>query len=256
MSSRSVSNRSRARRIRPVALRRGLIAGFFALALGGAAVVVVLIGIANNRSEALQAELDGYVPYVAPVEEPVAARPIVAFLGDSYTEGAGSDQNRLSRWTTIVSRDLGWAEVPFGVGGSGFVRGEIYGSRVDAVIESGANVVIISGGRNDTEEPIPEVRDAALAVMEKLRNGLPDAQIVVISPWWDDDAVPSALGEVADAMEFAATSVGGDFIDAGQPLQGRPDLLAPDGVHPNNEGHAAIAASVEPLLRERIFTAG
>lgn len=219
------------------------------LALGLLATVTVfLVTLAVTR------------PAVAPAAEAVtepavveseAARPLarnVAFLGDSYTEGAGSSSDRQNRWTTIVSRSLGWSETNFGVGGSGYVQGDVYANRVPQIIEKGATIVIVSGGRNDVRMPLEKVEANTTATFQQIRAGLPEATIIAVSPWWDDDAEPEGLADVAAAIKAAVESVGGVYIEAGQPLSGNAALLSGDGVHPNDEGYAALAAAVREQL--------
>jgi lysophospholipase L1-like esterase len=44
----------------------------------------------------------------------------------------------------------------------------------------------------------------------------------------------------AEAQRAAAT-----YLDIGEPLFGHPSMMDVDGWHPNDAGHAAIAAAVE-----------
>jgi len=87
--------------------------------------------------------------------------------------------------------------------------------------------------------------DAFLTV---LRQGHPATPIVVVSPVIrpDAEATPNRLGatlaDLRDAIEQVATTRGDVDLVRGLPILGASDL--PDGIHPGDEGHRALAAAV------------
>jgi len=72
--------------------------------------------------------------------------------------------------------------------------------------------------------------------------------IFVMAPWFDDDPPPPAAGEFTQAVQAAALENQLVYLDSGQPLFDRADLISPDGVHPNAAGYQALAAAVTAVL--------
>jgi lysophospholipase L1-like esterase len=84
---------------------------------------------------------------------------------------------------------------------------------------------------------------AVTATFQELRSRLPHAQIVAVNPFWDAAAPPARLAAMAQEIAAAVRAVGGIYLDIGDPLLGHPNYVGPDGVHPNDVGHAALAAA-------------
>lgn len=183
-------------------------------------------------------------------EEPLT----VAFLGDSYTTGTGASSDE-QKWTTIVAQTAGWSESNFGSDDTGyvaapFVEGEqllSYGDRIDAVIEKSPEVIIISGGRNDVGQDPALVRQEALELFTQLTEQLPETSVLVLSPWWDASEPPFEFSQIVESIGSAAEEANVSYIDTGLPLTD-PALIAADGVHPNDDGYAAIAEAVTAAL--------
>lgn len=193
-------------------------------------------------------------------------RPAVAvFIGDSYTAGAGvTDLDK--RWTSIVSRRQRWTEVNLGRGGTGYILSPTgtaalnacgftncpsYTDMVADVAAANPDVVVVSGGRNEIFNTVanpqvfslldPKWPTGVEAFFVALRAATPRAQIVATSPIWSDERAPDALQGMRSTIQRAVNAVGGVHIDIGDPLLGRKDCMAPDGIHPNDAGHAVIA---------------
>ncbi|QOD43399.1 SGNH/GDSL hydrolase family protein [Clavibacter zhangzhiyongii] len=189
---------------------------------------------------------------------PTTERLTAVYLGDSYTAGAGSTKPS-EMFATVVSAREQWTTVNLGRGGTGYgaTAGKeacgldycpTYREMIPEAVAADPDVVIVSGGRNDRDV------DAALleqveATYADLRSALPDARIVATSPLWDDDpTVPADFDRLGDTIRAAAERAGGVYLDIGQPLLGHPELLSPDGVHPNDAGHRAIGESIDAAL--------
>lgn len=196
-------------------------------------------------------------PYVRPTDAfdppatPAAASPVALFIGDSYSAGAGASAPAL-RWTTLASGELGWVESNHALGGTGYVKTSgvegcgldycgTYGEVIDGIEGVAPNIVVISGGRNDG--PVDDHQATVEATIRSAQSQWPAAQIIVSSPVWDDDAAPQWLAASIATVRAAASATGATFVDLGQPLAGRSDLLVEDGVHPNDAGYAALAAT-------------
>lgn len=216
------------------------------LLLAAAIVFIVLAITARNSPPA-----EDFTPPAAEeaVDEPVTA----SFIGDSYTQGIGATVPA-NRWVSIVAKANGYAVVNLGRGGTGYLTtSDVNGcgldfcpnflSMVDSV-DPATEVLVVAGGQNDfvqfSADPAP-VTAAIDETYAAARLALPDADIVAVGP--------STLGGAsADARAFdqavrrAAEAVGARYVSMLEPPVLGPDLLSADGVHPNDAGHAAIAA--------------
>lgn len=176
----------------------------------------------------------------------------VAFIGDAYTLAPSADD---PAWTSVAADELGWRPVEVGPGAGydtsltgaeasdycGESSCPAYRDLVDEVTGETPDIVVISGGRNDGRKGIG---GAAEELFSTLKEDLPDARIVVLSPFYDDDPAPSWLDKQSAALEKAAGEVGVEFVDVGQPLEGKADLVGEDGKTPNAAGQQAIGKAV------------
>lgn len=242
--------KSRRRRVPTLLVGLGVLLAVVAVVAGAA--LAMRPASVSNASE-LNASAANEASAVEIARE--ASAPLVAvFIGDSYAVGTGAS-GKPNRWSTLVARSQNWQEVNFAVGGTGYANhneasGKLaYYEQAQKIGE--AAVVVVSGGRNDAQL----YRDNPAAVTEhvqdtfaKIRAAAPGARLIVLAPWTDDDQPEAGMTELAAVIQDAATSAGVEYLDTGQPLLGRPDFVAADGVHPNDAGYAALAAAVEAAL--------
>lgn len=179
--------------------------------------------------------------------------PVVAFYGDSYTRGTGASSTE-KRWSSIISADRGWTEVNPSTDGLGFVNNREYQSvdELDAVIDADPDIVIVTMGLNDNFS-MPDRADDIEAAIEsdftRLSTDLPDARIVVVEPFWYTDDRPDSVQQIIDWVEAGAERIGADYIpDASHWIEGHPEWMASDGLHPNDDGYAAIAEKMDSAL--------
>jgi lysophospholipase L1-like esterase len=187
--------------------------------------------------------------------EPGPPQPRWVAYGDSVAEGWIASGPALS-WPAVAGRDQGLDMVNMGYASA--ARGEMVSAEHVAEVE--ADVISITHGTNCWTR-IPHsvaMFEAGLhAFLDVVRQGHPDTPILVSSPVVRPDAeeTPNRLGatlaDLRRAMEDvvgvrmksdpALTIVpGGDLIDAS---------MLGDAVHPNDEGHAKMAAVLGPVLR-------
>ncbi len=194
---------------------------------------------------------------------PAPPQPRWVAYGDSVLEGWMASEPGLA-WAAIASRDHELDLVNMGYAGA--ARGEIASAEHVADLE--ADVISITHGTNcwtRTPHSVPLFREGLHAFLDIVRQRHRRTPVVVGSPVLRPDAegnpnrLDATLGELREAMEAvvrdriaggdAALSLvpGGDLIDETQ--------LA-DGIHPNDDGHRAIAAALGPAVRRALDGGG
>lgn len=122
------------------------------------------------------------------------------------------------------------------------------------------------------QETQEALEDNLTEVLQRLREAAPKADIIVLdlySPLAGRGGAPDSIADLA-VGEFAAVTervasqpeLGTKLVSIHPLFRGRaPQLLAADGIHPNDEGHALIAEVVlaaiqerEPVLPEELMT--
>lgn len=174
------------------------------------------------------------------------ARTVVA-IGDSIMDGHGLTQRQ--SWPEVVARDHGWRLTDLAADGDGFVAegddGTSFADQVRAAIRLHPSTVILAGSSNDLGMPEAQVESAIRSVTRQLHAALPDAQLIAVSPVWNESAWPAQLDRIAQAVRSAVHAVGGTMLSFPDPLRGHPELMQADDVHPTVAGQLTIAASVE-----------
>jgi lysophospholipase L1-like esterase len=186
--------------------------------------------------------------------EPAPAQPRWLCYGDSIAEGwVVTTPDRA--WPAVVGRQIGVDTVNLGYAGS--ARGEI--PSAEELAELAGDVITICHGTNCwTRTPhsaalfAQGLRDFVAIV----RQGHPETPIVAVSPITRPDAeeTPNRLGATLVDLRTAFEEVLGELQveDPGITLvEGFPlvtvEQLA-DGIHPGDEGHAAMAAAIGPVV--------
>jgi lysophospholipase L1-like esterase len=176
--------------------------------------------------------------------------PVVAFIGDSYTEGAGaSTPDR--RWSTLVARRMGWLEMNLGEGGTGYLKAwenrDNYFDDLDEVTALRPDIVVVSGGQNDRGLLVSNPGELYAGVSHfyvQLRARLPRARIIGVGPSFPDLLTPDRYA-FDQVVTDAVRAVGGQSISLLRPTPALgPMMVLPDGVHVGDAGHAAIANRV------------
>lgn len=184
-----------------------------------------------------------------------AEAPRVAFYGDSYTYGTGASDDA-SRWSTVLSTENGWSEFNPSVSGLGFMRNRTLfgrGDLPDLIIDDHPDVVIVVMGLNDNftiNAFADELPGQILSDFERLSTELPDARLIIVEPFWYKTERPASVDTIISWVHDAAVEVDAEYIpDASYWLSGHPEWMSSDNLHPNDAGHAAIAAQMDLALR-------
>ena len=179
-------------------------------------------------------------------------RTRVAFYGDSYTLGTGASGFD-KRWSTIISTERNWNEYNPSVNGLGFVRNRVPENDLPSqVIGSEPDIVFITLGLNDNfafDYAADEIRAAITADFTTLKAGLPDARFIVVEPFWYTDSRPGSVETIIGWVKAAAAAIDADYIPgASHWIEGHPEWMAEDGLHPNDDGYAEMARRMDAEL--------
>jgi lysophospholipase L1-like esterase len=191
--------------------------------------------------------------------EPAPLQPRWLCYGDSIAEGWLASRAALA-WPAIAGREQRLDVFNFGYAGS--ARGEIVSA--EHIAELDAAVISITHGTNCWQR-IPhsigmfrEITDAFLGIV---RQGHPQTPILVASPILRADAeeTPNRLGATLVDLRRTMEEVVARRIDDGDErlrfIDGLPivaESQLSDGIHPNDDGHRALAAALGPAVREMI----
>jgi hypothetical protein len=184
----------------------------------------------------------------------------LAVLGDTFSTAGATDAGRTPAWPELVCQEPRCDYDPsFVEPGSGFVArgvgGTRFGQRVDAVIATRPDVVVVAGGAFDTASPQRLLRRRLADVLDRLQAGLPDSKIVVFSPFARAVPVPREIRAAREDLRAEAAADGMDYVDVSEIL-GRPgDTLLSDDGDPTPDGQAKIADTVGPVVRDNLLQA-
>lgn len=191
-------------------------------------------------------------PVTTPTPTPSQEPDVLAVIGDSWTAGSVADSASTS-FAPQVARSLGATLVRLGAGSTGYTASNDkgdgpFGTRVDAAIQAGADIVVVQGSSNDYAASEDEIYDAALDVFTRLRDGLPDARIYAMGMLHSPSSPTKADETSLRAVSAASRQAGVTFIDGNTDawLQIPADFA--DGYHPNQVGHDKVAAKLTEAL--------
>lgn len=237
--------------------------------LSGVAVLAVAVtGFALLSQPEPPARSTG--SFEASTPPPVTRERVSAyFIGDSLAAGTGAKPGQ--SFPNVTGRVMNWAVTTDAIGGSGYTGVGLqpddateeldrsFPTRLDDVIEAEPDVVIVAGGRNDRYTALEDVGPVAREYLEDMRAGLPDAEIVVLSPFlWHTSSELMWVENtqiLTDELEEIAADVDAVFIDTHAEFRvvddsTRDTLYADDGGHLTTEGYKILAHQLARSLVE------
>lgn len=195
------------------------------------------------------------------------------WIGDSHTTGTGATMannayNKIAGWL------LGWTDlVQVGIGGTGYINNagfNVYKDRIAECAERNPNILVISGGQNDTASTTTQIQAAALDCWKSARAAMPNIPIIVVgiipsssnitnslslaaenalatthAQWNDNNSVfIPIIGDVQGAWLFGTGKVGATNGS------GNTDLYtSSDGTHMSDAGHYYVGQRVAHKIR-------
>lgn len=190
---------------------------------------------------------------------PAPREPRWLCYGDSIVEGWKASAPAWA-WPALAGRAHGLDVVNLGYAGA--ARGELASAEEIAALD--ADLITIAHGTNCwTRTPHGEAlfAEGLRAFLGIVREGHPTTPIVALSPILrvDAEAKPNRLGATLADLRRAFERVVAERIAAGDArlvgVPGRelvPAAELPDGIHPDDAGHARIARALGPLLRAQL----
>ncbi len=186
-----------------------------------------------------------------------------AVVGDSYTNGTDLGGRGPKSWTARAWRVLAQHGVPVAAdvaaeGGAGYGvpgdHGSVFEDLTARAVKPDDALVVFFGSRNDQGVDLGLLTDRARAAFDEARRIAPAARFLVIGPPWPTADVPESVLQIRDILNVVARGAGAAFVDplGDRWFVDRPDLIGPDGVHPNDAGHAYMADKIAPLIRAQL----
>ncbi|WP_293054286.1 GDSL lipase [Mycobacterium sp.] len=187
----------------------------------------------------------------------------LAVIGDSYTtgtrEGGRGPQSWTSRaWATLERQGVQVAPDVAAEGRAGYGvpgdHGSVFGDLAAKAVHSDDVLVVFFGSRNDQGTDPDLLAEKAHDAFDLVRRAAPSARLLVIGPPWPTADAPADVLRVRDVIADQSRAAGATFVDpiAENWFVGRSDLIGADGVHPNDAGHAYMAAKIVPLIRAQL----
>lgn len=200
-----------------------------------------------------------YTP--APPPPPIYS---VGVIGDSFTRGTQDGGEGDQNWTVLVTQKLRDQGLLLDVtaaadSGSGYVepskKETVFADQVPVVAKSHVKLVVLFGSLTDASIPAERLAPAVTSTLDAVKAGAPNAKLLVIGPPWPDANPPERVLRDRDTVKAQAEAAGAVFVDPiAEGWLTDPALIGPDGIHPNNVGHQALANRIAPLIAAQLTT--
>jgi lysophospholipase L1-like esterase len=226
-----------------MALRRGRTAVRAWIAAGACLVLVAVVVVLTHEGRSgSSAHAD--------------ARPVVTYIGDSWTAATGSESGR--GYAAPAAARAGWTSHVLGVSGTGYLQGapgQDFAGRIRRAAGTDPDVVVVQGSLNDDRSERAALEPAVRDTLSDLRAALdPGTVVLVIGASHTPGTDPATIESLNDAIGSAAETVGVRFVDPAEENWNDPadPTIWADPIHPNDAGYRLIADHVSELLRESV----
>lgn len=194
----------------------------------------------------------------------------VACVGDSITYGHGITNWPKNNYPTLLAGLLGdsFHVESFGVSGRAvqtdadqpYTALEHYRKS----LAYDADILVFMMGTNDSKPENWHGEDAFREDLLSLLDSYGDAQIILCTPstaYFTDDSTgtltshdiqPEVVDTIAELIREVAAERGYPLLDIHALTAAHPEWFVKDGVHPNNDGAAAIAQAVSQAINDLV----
>lgn len=187
----------------------------------------------------------------------------VAVVGDSTTGGTkdgGKGDTGWPRiaWQTLANKGVKVDAAVEAQGGAGYGhrgdQGADFETLAAKAVTDDDNLVVFVGSTNDQGIDPKSFPGYVSRTFDQAHVFAPSAKLLVIGPAWATADPPEELLSVRDGLRDQAGKSGATFVD---PIAERwfvdlPGLIAPDGLHPTDAGHAYMAEKIAPLIAKEL----
>lgn len=227
------------------------------------ALVLPFLIFGCGATESNQPPGDGAARNGADAESSSTAnRRIVMFLGTSLTDGYGLE--REDAYPAVIQQKIDSAGLPWEVVNAG-LSGEKSAGALQRVrgwlIRQPFDVLVVETGANDmlTGADLDAMRANIQGIIDTVVAARPQARIVLVGMLAAPNLGESYVRRFNAVYPELARENGLTFIPfLLEGVAAQPELNLADGIHPNEQGHQRIAATVwttlEPVLRAAAAT--
>lgn len=174
------------------------------------------------------------------ITKPTDSVPLFVALGDSYTNGH-AEVSAVDTFAFQVAAQLGYARgyIGAGIGSTGFratITGEpasAYAERIPFINNMRPEVVLVTGGRNDTESDLVSAVESVLSSLST-----PTIYVATTASESAQAGVRSQIASACDMLNIPYFDVAIDTLSK-----------IPDNIHPSPAGHAALADQLTSAIR-------
>lgn len=186
-----------------------------------------------------------------PAPASVSAPQVVVTIGDSIMAAQGLDTDE--GWPELLATGTPSTLVNLACSGAGFIAvgtcGTNYAGLIDQAAHAQPTLVIVESSSNDMGQPDDAIDEATSDTMATLRAAVPGATIVALSTVWNEQASPpEEIASSSAAIQRAAAAHHAIYLNLGQPLEGHPEWMQADDVHPTADGQRVLAETVRTQL--------
>jgi len=185
-----------------------------------------------------------------------SAKETILFFGNSLTAGYGlqTDESFPSKIEDkIDSLGLAYKVVNAGLSGETTSGGL---NRIDWVLRQSVDVFVLELGANDMLRglPLEETKKNLIGIIQRVKNKYPTCKIVLA----EMVAAPNMGEEYAKAFSKIYVDIAKSEAVAMMPfflkdVAGKPEVILPDGKHPNADGQKIVAKYVWGYLKTKII---
>lgn len=225
-------------------------------------LIILLVLIVAVAAGFLYLYTHGLSGMVCQNGEPTEGRIKVACVGDSITYGHGIKGWTKNNYPVLLQNKLGdgYHVQSFGVSGRAVQDNSDQPYRAlqhyQDSLAYNADIVVFMMGSNDSKPENWHGAEAFQSALVDLLDDYGDAEIILCTPatcfFMEDsegtttshDLQPAVAAEIAEIVRAVAAERSCTLVDIHALTGANPQWFEADGVHPNNDGAAAIANAV------------